>query len=327
MARLGPLVFALATAVASLSTAASARAENEAPAEALFIEAKRLVAAGDYAAACPKFAESNRLDRAAGTMIHLADCYEKNHQLATAWATYREAASAAKNLGRLDWQRLALARAEALDTKVGRLTIEVTEPADKIEVRRDGVLVSSASWGTPLPLDAGRHTIEATAAGRQPFTTTVTTTDDGVVSRVTIPKLAVAPAEADTREVPAEKASIASSQASQSNQKTWGYVVGGVGLVGLAVGTVAGLVAIEKNADATRVCPNDGVCPSEAAIHDSDTAKTFGTISTIALVAGGAAVVTGLVLVLTSPSSPKHEAKLAPSIGPNTAALSLSGVF
>lgn len=337
MARLAPHVLAFVAAAASLSLGPQARADNEAPAEALFIEAKKLVTQGDYAAACPKFAESNRLDRAAGTMIHLADCYEKNHQLATAWATYREAASAAKNLGRLDWQKLAVSRADALEPKVAKLAIEVTEPADGIEVRRDGVLVAPASWGTPLPLDAGKHTIEATAPGHQRFTITVTTTDDGTISRVMVAKLASSPAAAGERIndehtttdtiLPDSRIPVATASAETSNQRIWGYVVGGAGLVGLGVGTVAGLVAIRKNNAATSVCPNDGVCTSDAAIHDGEAATTFGTISTIAIAAGGVATVAGLVLVLTSPSSSRHEAKLAPAIGPNSAALSLSGVF
>src|SRR5687767_1891178 len=80
---------------------------NEAAAEALFGEAKKLAAQGKYAEACPKFAESNKLDRGAGTLIHLGDCYEKNKQTASAWATYKEAASAAQALGRKDWEKLA----------------------------------------------------------------------------------------------------------------------------------------------------------------------------------------------------------------------------
>src|SRR6187399_829900 len=88
-----------------------ARAGDEAAAEALFLEAKKLAAAGKLAEACPKFAESNRLDRGAGTLIHLADCYEKNGQSASAWATFKDAASAAQALGRGDWQKLATQRA------------------------------------------------------------------------------------------------------------------------------------------------------------------------------------------------------------------------
>jgi hypothetical protein len=44
----------------------------------LFDEAERLVASGKYADACPKYAESNRLDPQLGVLMYLADCYEEN---------------------------------------------------------------------------------------------------------------------------------------------------------------------------------------------------------------------------------------------------------
>src|ERR1700712_5045212 len=84
--------------------AGPALAADAVTAEALFDEAKKLAAAGDFAKACPMFAEANRLDRGAGTLLHLADCYEKNRQSASAWATYKEAASAAQALNRPEWE-------------------------------------------------------------------------------------------------------------------------------------------------------------------------------------------------------------------------------
>src|SRR5689334_9121415 len=111
---------------------------NEAAAEALFEEAKKLAAKGKYAEACPKFAESNRLDRGAGTLIHLGDCYEKNKQTASAWATYKEASSAAQAINRQDWQKLATERSQKLEPKLAKLTIKVDSPVDKMEVMKDG---------------------------------------------------------------------------------------------------------------------------------------------------------------------------------------------
>src|SRR5882757_7808503 len=46
-------------------------------AEALFDEGRRLMTAGDFTAACPKFASSQALDPAIGTALNLANCYEK----------------------------------------------------------------------------------------------------------------------------------------------------------------------------------------------------------------------------------------------------------
>lgn len=327
---------ALLAALAALSGAAyatPARAGDAAAAEALFLEAKKLAAAGRHAEACPKFAESNRLDRGAGTMIHLADCYERTKQTASAWATYREAASAAQAMRRTDWEKLATARADALEPKLARLTVKVEEPADKIEVKRDDSVVSKASWGVPLPVDPGAHTVEAAAPGRRPFKVTVTVAKDGEKKDVVVPKLEVDAAQAAapaatplTVAGPATPASPVADAGSGSGQRAIGYVVGGVGLVGLGVGGVFGLMAMGKASDAKKDCPDDGPCASRSAVDASEDARSLGTISTIAFAAGGAALVTGVVLVLTSPRE-SAALRVVPSAGPQTAGLSLGGRF
>ena len=64
---------------------AAARAEgasNSSQALVLFIEGRRLMTAGDYAAACPKLAESFALDPQADTALELSTCYERASQQA-----------------------------------------------------------------------------------------------------------------------------------------------------------------------------------------------------------------------------------------------------
>ncbi|MCL2451247.1 MAG: hypothetical protein FWD17_20060, partial [Polyangiaceae bacterium] len=56
-------------------------ASEEAAAEALFEQGRDLMLAGRVAEACPKFAESERLDPAPGTLLNLATCYERNGQV------------------------------------------------------------------------------------------------------------------------------------------------------------------------------------------------------------------------------------------------------
>ena len=90
------LIVALASARTSLAQTSAA---DKAAAQALFDEGKRLMDAGQFAQACPKFADSEKLDPGVGTLLNLGVCYEKNGQTASAWATYKEAASAAANAG------------------------------------------------------------------------------------------------------------------------------------------------------------------------------------------------------------------------------------
>lgn len=324
------------TLAAILLRSAPALAGNEAAAETLFLEAKRLAGEGKFAEACPKFAESNRLDRGAGTLLHLGDCYEKNHQLASAWATYRDAASAAQGLNRADWEKIASARAAALEPKLAKLTIRVVEPADKIEVSRDGAPTSPASWGVAIPVDVGTHTVQATAPGRTAFSTSIAIKNDGDLGEVVVPKLP--PQSAGNASSPLSPAG-ATAEAPGSSQRTIGFVVGGVGVVGLVGGAITGLIAIGKNNDSNKVCPNDGACASRDAVDAADGARKFGTISTIAFIVGGVGTALGAVLVLTAPSSSSEPAsatpkpatartlRFVPSAGGQSAGMSVQGVF
>jgi hypothetical protein len=59
-------------------------------AETLFNEARAAVTANDYATACPKFEESLKLARRAGTLFNLAQCEEHEGRLVTAVQYYKE---------------------------------------------------------------------------------------------------------------------------------------------------------------------------------------------------------------------------------------------
>jgi hypothetical protein len=321
MTAMRQLTVAVAVAIASASFSYTLRAEagNEAAAQALFEEAKKLVGQGKFAEACPKFAESNKLDRGAGTLIHLADCYEKNKQSASAWATYKEAASAAQALNRKDWEKLANQRATALEPKLAKLTIKV-DKSEKVEVTRDGTPVSEASWGVPLPVDLGEHTVEATGKDKKPFKTTTSVAKDGATVEVTVPKLEAADTQAAATppptETPAPPPNPEPKPASGGGQKTIGLVVLGVGVLGLGVGAVTGLMAMGKSADAEAACPTDGRCSDRAAVDAADSARTFGLISTIGFIAGGVATVGGLTLFLTAPDGNRMgRLRLQPTLG------------
>src|SRR5258708_3003465 len=109
---------------------------------------------GNFASACSKYAESQRFDPQLGTLLHLADCYEKAGKTASAWASFKEAIEVAsrKNAAGQNEPRekTARARAAALDGKLSRLAVTVAG-ADTLglEVQQDGQVIGRALWGSP----------------------------------------------------------------------------------------------------------------------------------------------------------------------------------
>ncbi len=320
--------------------AAWADATSGAAAQALFEEGKKLASAGNYAAACPKFAESQKLDPGAGTLLHLGNCYEKTGRTASAWATYIDAASAAKAQGRNDWADNAKTRAGALEPRLSRVTIVVKERAPGLEVRRDDVVLSEGAFGVALPVDPGERTFEATAPGKKKWHATFTL-KEGQKLEVVVPPLAAdatasaaagAGAGATVRPPPGDT----SGKEHGGGARTAGFVLAGVGAAGLVVGGVTGLMAMNKNSRSKELCPTEGACANRDGIDANDSAKTFGTISTISFIAGGALAATGVVLILVGgPSSePRASGKapspglaLSPSFGAGNLGASFSGAF
>src|SRR5581483_3808708 len=95
--------------------------------------------AGKYDEACPKVEASQRLDAGLGTLLFLADCYEKGGKLASAWATFREAESIAAGRGDQPREQIARTRSAALEPRLSKLWIKVVEGNDAaIVVKRDG---------------------------------------------------------------------------------------------------------------------------------------------------------------------------------------------
>jgi serine/threonine-protein kinase len=320
-------------------------ASTQAAAQALFDQARQLMADGKYAEACPKLVESQRLDPGAGTLLNLGQCYEKNGQTASAWVTFKDAAAAAELKHRADWSQRARERSQALEPLLSKLTIDV--PAEErgigIQVRRDGVEVGMAVWGAPIPVDPGDHAIEATAPAKKRWTTTVNVgpkadqahvtvavlEDEPVPSAVAAAPTPVAAAPPPVAPLPPPQTPPAEPAASGSSQRTAGLVVGGVGIVGVALGSVFGVIAAGKASDSKTLCPSAPNCTSAAGVQDNSDAKSSATVSTIAMIVGGAAVATGAVLYFTAPKGRSSGAALnvGPAVGPGQVGLRLGGAW
>src|SRR3954465_13259291 len=115
----------LAGTAATFAWAGPARAQpgNAALAESLFREGKRLSADKKFAEACPKFAESYRLDPGLGTLLNLATCHEAEGKPASAWAEFSDASAQARREGDSDRGQLAEEHMKALETKLAHISV------------------------------------------------------------------------------------------------------------------------------------------------------------------------------------------------------------
>ncbi len=103
------------------------------------------------------------------------------------------------------------------------------------------------------------------------------------------------------------------------------WVVGGLGVVGLGVGTGFAISAKNKYESTLSECEplNPDMCTPQG-VTDRNNARSQGDVATLAVGLGAAAVVAGAVLWLTAPSaSAKHEVSLR--ITPGLGGGSLSG--
>src|SRR5260221_419371 len=161
------------SAIGAASFPGAARADSsltdKAAAQTLFDEGRKLMAAGKLAEACPKLAESQKLDPGVGTQFNLADCYERLGQTASAWAGFLEAASTARAMGQGDREKVAKERAGTLAPRLSRLTITSSEgtPPAGLDIKKDGAPVGRALWGTAIPVDPGSHLVEVSAPGKK----------------------------------------------------------------------------------------------------------------------------------------------------------------
>lgn len=168
----------------------------------------------------------------------------------------------------------------------------------------DGVPLTARLDGSALPLDPGEHVVRVEVAGLPPATRTLVVHEGEKVRREVF-VLGGAPAAQTpvvTSKTPGESASPA--PATWGTQKTVAVVVGGVGLVGVVLGTIFGVRTESLWSNAKTECASPTSCPAhDQAQRDHDDALAAATVSNVAFALGGAALAGAAVLYFTAPSA------------------------
>ena len=259
--------------IAALTFAPAASAADPV-AETLFQDAIALMKESKFAEACPKLEASQAREAKSGTLLVLGSCHEQLGRTATAWAEYKEAATLARTEGRNENAERADEFAAAVEPKLSRLTIVVSQPPEgaALTIALDGEPVAAGILGSAVPLDPGTHTIDASASGFEPHRQTVTIGPDGDAQTVTIPALtplvlvpSPAPEPAVQPVMPAPMPPLPQTPPDEGDDEAtpvWVWVVGGAGLAMLAasiafrVDQSAAGGALDDNCGADRTaCP------------------------------------------------------------------------
>ena len=279
-------------------SAAAQGSDNRAVAETLFFTARGLMEAGRYAEACVKLSESYRLDPAAGTLLNLAVCHEKEGRIASAWGEFHQALADAKRMNRPDREKLANERIAILEPDLPKLIIEVPSAVQVpgLEVRRNGVKLEAAAWAVELPVDPGQVEIVASAPGYKPRKKTVTLEKRGRAS-VSIDALEIMP----------------EAIVYWTGKRKTALVLGGLGLAAIGVGTYFGLNTISQRSKSDAECPvfdGERRC-SSAGVDAMSKAKTSAWIADVSIGVGAVMIVTGAYLLITGGSSIPEASKTA----------------
>ncbi len=297
---------------------------------ALFKEGKKLLDQGKFDEACPKLAESHKLDPGGGVVLALALCLEGQGKLASAVVAYREAQFLAKRDKRADRQKAAGEKLAELEPKLSHLVVRVDPAAQQqgVVVRVDGNVLPTASYGLAVAVDGGKHEIEAKAEGFEPWTTTVEVgkaSDHKELSVTPLTKKATDAAKPPSPDPPPAKPEAPPAPRA-SIVPTLGIGVGVVGAVALLAGGFFGVRAIRGAHDIASACP-DGVCRDPADLERNDGVKRDARVADILLISGAVLAVAGVTVYFVGRPGAQKTVGLAPAVGPGGLGFALSARF
>jgi hypothetical protein len=269
-----------------------------------------------YETACAALEESYGLDANLGTLIALGDCFErwgKLHSAATRFEALITAVSGADSSAnayrapQLEYARVALAR---LTPKLPELQLILPTPSEReARVLVDGQRLMVSSPEPMVRVDPGHHVIETQAPGREPWRIEL---DLGVAEHRRVPlelgrALEPEPEAPPASSVPAPQLPALPPDLNQAPPpvvvapepeadpwRTLGWGLGGLGVTGIGVGTVAGILVL-------RECPAFE-CPSHA-----QRGKHLALLTDVGFGVGLVALA-GSVVVLLSTDAPAKRA-------------------
>jgi hypothetical protein len=244
-------------------------------------------------------------------------------------------------------------RVEEVNPAIPTIIFEARDGAGNdlsaVKVTMDGEVLAERLDGAGLSIDPGEHVFVFETPGQPPLSKRLVIREsvkdrrEGIdfgagsfqVKPATTPPpstTAVAPLPQAPSPPPAQGTLASESPPPETaagpglgSQKILGLVSGGVGVAGIAMGSVFGLMASSKWSTAKNEWSSG---QTDMAISGKNDANSAATVSTVGFIAGGALLATGVVLFFTAPKTTEAGwLRVTPSVGPGLAGMNLVGRF
>jgi hypothetical protein len=195
---------------------------------------------------------------------------------------------------------------EAIEAAVPSVVVTAKSDAavDLVDVTVlvDGQPFATKLNGESLSLDPGAHVFHFEAKGGGSLDREVVVAEGERNQRVAVVLKASGSASSPEPEPVSRSSSLASTPAGLGTQRILAIAAGGVGVVGLGVGTVFGIVALSTRSAANGICP-DASCPTQLGSEKWSNAVAASSVSTAALIVGGAGLLAAATLWFTAPAA------------------------
>ena len=315
--------------VCSLPAVAAAQAELTPEAQWRFNQGLSLVKEKAYLEAATEFKRAYGIDPNFTILLELGQAHAAAGQPAYAVEALGKYLSDGGN-------RVPQARREQVEAQIAeqkRLIATITVHCDLpgAVIRIDDAEVGKCPLPAPIGVNPGSHTLAASAADRPPqeHKLDLASKEEKIVevqfqqsaapaaNAASVPGMAVAP-------------TLPLGSTSGGSGKRVAYIVGGIGIGALAVGTVFGIRAISKRLDSDQYCPQNRC--TQQGVDLNNQAKTAALVSDITLGAGLVGVVVATYLLLrpgqgssSPPGTVAFGLRLSPEVGQGEAKLALGG--
>ncbi|MGK4007300.1 tetratricopeptide repeat protein [Sorangium sp. So ce1036] len=273
-------------------------------AQALFKKGTALFDSERYALALQQFRASYAAVASPNSRLYIARCLVELGDLTEAYLEFEhvaeEAAARAKAEPRYArTEQTAQLERDELAPRIGLVNVTVVHPELATSLTIAGREIPRARWGKPFPVKPGKvqivlrtrtssgvHGVELSTGEAKTLSLDAETNAPIADAGASAP-LPGEGGDALAPEVPGERAHL----------RPYAYAAGGVGVAGLAMFTVAGLMANSTYSDLAESC--GGPCPPDRQ-DDVDAGKTQKTVANVGFAIGALGLVAGTTLFILS---------------------------